>query len=120
MTRISLETIGMVAARETLPNVMKGKSFALRELLNVTVFVKQQLGMKPSAVREKYRPAQRDRRNSRLAKKPAAYSQGQPAPPVPQLIQLGPVKRELIRQANRLTEESVFYLREISQVSPPA
>jgi hypothetical protein len=42
---------------------MKGKSFALRELLNVTVFVKQELGMKPRPVREKYRPAKRDRSN---------------------------------------------------------
>ncbi|HKY96509.1 MAG TPA: hypothetical protein VJL35_01520 [Gemmatimonadaceae bacterium] len=63
MTRIGLETIGVIAASEALPNVMKGKSFALRELLNVTVFVKQELGMKPRPVREKYRPAKRDRSN---------------------------------------------------------
>ena len=63
MTRIGLETIGVIAPSEALPNVMKGKSFALRELLNVTVFVKQQLRMKPRTVREKYRPPQSDRSN---------------------------------------------------------
>lgn len=66
MTRVGLETVRVVAASEALPNVMKGKSFALRELLNVTVFVKKQLGMQPRAVREKYRPAKRDRSDGRL------------------------------------------------------
>jgi len=120
MARISLETIGVIAASEALPNVMKGKSFALAELLNVTVFVKQELWMKPCALCEKYRPAKRDRSDGRLAEKPAAYSQRQATAPVPQLFELGPVKGQLVREANRFTEESVFYLRDISQVSPPA
>jgi hypothetical protein len=99
---------------------MKGKSFALGELLNVTIFVKKQLRMQARAVREENGPAKRYRSDCRLSEKPAANSQRQATPPVPELVQLRPLKSELVGEANSLTENSVSYLRDISQVSPPA
>ena len=44
---VDLEAVGVIPPPQTLPNVMEGKTFALRKLLDVPQLVKQKLGIEP-------------------------------------------------------------------------
>src|SRR5687768_1122412 len=107
---IGFVTVGPIPVTQALPNVTEGKSFALRELLHVTKLVKEQLGIESRCGRKEYRAPERDRGNGRLTQHPAAHPQRKTATAEPQIAQLGPARRQRLRQLEMLAEQSCLYL----------
>ncbi len=120
VSRIDLEAVGMISPPQTLPNVMEGESFALRELLHVPQLMQKELGIESRVACEKDRPAKRDCSDCRLPQHDATNAKRETTSPVSQLPQLRPSNHEFIRQRDAPAEQSLFHFREISQLSPPA
>src|SRR5512141_2237875 len=74
---IGLEAVGVIPPPQALPNVMKGKTFALGKLLNVTILVQKQFRIEPRLRSEINRPAKRHGRHGPLTKQNSANPERQ-------------------------------------------
>jgi hypothetical protein len=99
---------------------MERKTFALRKLLDVPEFVKEELRIEPRSRSEKNRFPERNGRDSSLPEKPSAYSERNSSATISQLGELRPLLQDLVRQIDSRADKLAPYLREISQRSPPA
>jgi hypothetical protein len=120
VSRVGLESVGVIPPPQTLPNVMEGKTFAFRELLNVTVLVQKKLGVEPGSGCEEDRFTESDRCHRRLAEESAADTQRNSATAVAELEELRPHDGYIVGKRYAFADERFRYFREISQDSPAA
>src|SRR5512141_38416 len=109
---VGFEPVGVIPPPQALPNVMKGKTFALGKLLNVTILVQKQFRIEPRFGSEINRPAKRYRRNRPLTKQKSTNSEGQAPNPVSELSQFGPFADESRWKCDATTHQLLLHLRE--------
>ena len=115
---VGLVAVGVISSPQTLPNVTEGERSSLGKLFNMPKLVEKQLRVQSCLRRKKNCPAERDRGDSGLTKKPATNTQWQPASAVAQLTKFRPPVSKFNREVESPACDFLRHYREISQLSP--